>query len=104
MEGKGMVDFDAIRAEFPILDQSVHGHPLVYLDSAATAQKPRCVIDAEADFYRHDNAAVHRGAHELAARSTVAFERARASMARLVGACADEVARRSSSPAAPPPG
>lgn len=85
-----MVDFDAIRAEFPILDQSVHGHPLVYLDSAATAQKPRCVIDAEADFYRHDNAAVHRGAHELAARSTVAFERARASMARLVGACADE--------------
>ena len=90
MEGKGMVDFDAIRAEFPILDQSVHGHPLVYLDSAATAQKPRCVIDAEADFYRHDNAAVHRGAHELAARSTVAFERARASMARLVGACVDE--------------
>ena len=62
----------------------------MYLDSAATAQKPRCVIDAEADFYRHDNAAVHRGAHELAARSTVAFERARASMARLVGACADE--------------
>ena len=90
MEGKGMVDFDAIRAEFPILDQTVHGHPLVYLDSAATAQKPQCVIDAEADFYRHDNAAVHRGAHELAARSTVAFERARASMARLVGACADE--------------
>ena len=90
MEGKGMVDFDAIRAEFPILDQSVHGHPLVYLDSAATAQKPRCVIDTESEFYRRDNAAVHRGAHELAARSTVAFEHARASMARLVGACADE--------------
>ena len=90
MEGKGMVDFDAIRAEFPILDQSVHGHPLVYLDSAATSQKPRCVIDTESEFYRRDNAAVHRGAHELAARSTVAFEHARASMARLVGACADE--------------
>ena len=90
MEGKGMVDFDAIRAEFPILDQTIHGHPLVYLDSAATAQKPQCVIDAESAFYRRDNAAVHRGAHELAARSTVAFERARASMARLVGACADE--------------
>ena len=90
MEGKGMVDFDAIRAEFPILDQMIHGHPLVYLDSAATAQKPQCVIDAESSFYRRDNAAVHRGAHELAARSTVAFERARASMARLVGACADE--------------
>ncbi|WP_033514702.1 SufS family cysteine desulfurase [Bifidobacterium pullorum] len=85
-----MVDFDAIRAEFPILDQTIHGHPLVYLDSAATAQKPQCVIDAESSFYRRDNAAVHRGAHELAARSTVAFERARASMARLVGACADE--------------
>lgn len=90
MEGKDMVDFDAIRAEFPILDQTVHGHPLVYLDSAATSQKPRCVIDTESEFYRRDNAAVHRGAHELAARSTVAFERARASMARLVGACADE--------------
>ena len=90
MEGKDMVDFDAIRAEFPILDQMVHGHPLVYLDSAATSQKPRCVIDAESEFYRRDNAAVHRGAHELAARSTVAFEHARASMARLVGACADE--------------
>ena len=90
MEGKGMVDFDAIRAEFPILDQTVHGHPLVYLDSAATSQKPRCVIDTESEFYRRDNAAVHRGAHELAARSTVAFEHARASMARLVGACADE--------------
>lgn len=90
MEGKDMVDFDAIRAEFPILDQTVHGHPLVYLDSAATAQKPQCVIDAESSFYRRDNAAVHRGAHELAARSTVAFEHARASMARLVGACADE--------------
>ncbi|WP_288240364.1 SufS family cysteine desulfurase, partial [uncultured Bifidobacterium sp.] len=85
-----MVDFDAIRAEFTVLDQTIHGHPLVYLDSAATAQKPQCVIDAESSFYRRDNAAVHRGAHELAARSTVAFERARASMARLVGACADE--------------
>ena len=90
MEGKDMVDFDAIRAEFTVLDQTIHGHPLVYLDSAATAQKPQCVIDAESSFYRRDNAAVHRGAHELAARSTVAFERARASMARLVGACADE--------------
>lgn len=85
-----MVDFSAIRDEFPILDQYVHGHRLVYLDSAATAQKPRCVIDAEAEFYRRDNAAVHRGAHELAARSTVAFEHARASVARLVGANADE--------------
>ena len=85
-----MVNFDEIRAQFPILDQQVHGHPLVYLDSAATSQKPQCVIDAEADFYRTINAGVHRGAHELAARSTEAFEQARAKVARLVGANAEE--------------
>lgn len=82
----GMTDFAAIRKEFPILDQEIHGHPLVYLDSAATSQKPQCVIDAESDFYRTINAGVHRGAHELAARSTMAFEEARAKVARLVGA------------------
>ena len=81
-----MTDFAAIRKEFPILDQEIHGHPLVYLDSAATSQKPQCVIDAESDFYRTINAGVHRGAHELAARSTMAFEEARAKVARLVGA------------------
>lgn len=85
-----MTDFATIRKEFPILDQRIHGHPLVYLDSAATAQKPQCVIDAEAEFYRTINAGVHRGAHELAARSTMAFEGARAKMARLVGANATE--------------
>ena len=68
-----MTDFAAIRKEFPILDQEIHGHPLVYLDSAATSQKPQCVIDAESDFYRTINAGVHRGAHELAARSTMTF-------------------------------
>lgn len=85
-----MTDFAAIREEFPILDQQIHGHPLVYLDSAATSQKPQCVIDVEAEFYRTINAGVHRGAHELAARSTMAFEEARAKMARLVGANAAE--------------
>ncbi|MBT1178379.1 cysteine desulfurase [Bifidobacterium vespertilionis] len=85
-----MVDFSEIRGQFPILDQQVHGHPLVYLDSAATSQKPQCVIDAEAKFYRTINAGVHRGAHELAARSTEAFEQARAKVARLVGANAVE--------------
>lgn len=85
-----MVDFAAIRGEFPILDQDIHGHPLVYLDSAATSQKPQCVIDAESEFYRTINAGVHRGAHELAARSTMAFEDARAKVARLVGANAEE--------------
>lgn len=79
-----------IRSEFAILNQQVHDKPLVYLDSAATAQKPQCVIDAECEFYRTDNAGVHRGAHELAARSTMAFEQARAQMAQLVGACAEE--------------
>lgn len=85
-----MSDFAAIREQFPILNQEIHGHPLVYLDSAATAQKPQCVIDAESEFYRTINAGVHRGAHELAARSTQAFEDARASVAKLVGASAVE--------------
>ena len=81
-----MVIDDSIRQQFPILDQQVHGHPLVYLDSAATAQKPLAVIDAVRDFYLKDNAGVHRGAHELAARSTMAFEHARSRVAALVGA------------------
>ncbi|RBP98328.1 cysteine desulfurase [Bifidobacterium aemilianum] len=85
-----MVDCKAIRGEFPILDQKIHGKPLVYLDSGATAQKPQAVIEAESDFYQTINAGVHRGAHELAARSTMAFEEARASMARLVGAGYEE--------------
>ena len=84
------MDFESIREQFPILRRQVHGRPLVYLDSAATAQKPLRVIEAEGDFYRTVNAGVHRGAHELAALSTDAFERARASMARLVGANASE--------------
>ena len=84
------VDFAAIRQQFPILDQEIHGHPLVYLDSAATSQKPQCVIDSESEFYRTINAGVHRGAHELAARSTLAFEEARAKVARLVGANSEE--------------
>lgn len=81
-----MIDFSKIRSQFPILDQEIHGHPLVYLDSAATSQKPQCVIDAETEFYRTINAGVHRGAHELATRSTMAFEQARAKVAKLVGA------------------
>lgn len=85
-----MVDFEGVREEFPILNQRIHGHPLVYLDSAATAQKPTAVIDAEDKFYRTINAGVHRGAHELAARSTMAFEQARAAVAKLVGANAQD--------------
>ena len=93
-----MREFSDLRSQFPILRRTVHGNslydtvhgkPLIYLDSAATSQKPQVVIDAEKEFYETINAGVHRGAHELAARSTVAFEQARAKVARLVGACAD---------------
>ena len=71
------LDASAIRKEFPILAQQVHGKPLVYLDSAATSQKPKCVIDAITRFYLMDNANIHRGVHELSERSTLAYEAAR---------------------------
>ena len=77
------VNMESLRKDFPILDQHVHGHPLVYLDNAATSQKPRAVIDALDRFYDNDNANVHRGIHELSRRSTVAFEAARDRAARL---------------------
>ncbi|MEZ5569467.1 MAG: cysteine desulfurase [Halioglobus sp.] len=80
----------AIRADFPILAQSVNGQPLVYLDNAATTQKPAAVIDAIADYYRHDNANVHRGAHTLSDRATVAFENARETVSRFIGSPASQ--------------
>lgn len=70
-------DVDAIRAEFPLLNQRVHGQPLVYLDNGATAQKPQCVIDAIARYYRERNANIHRGAHQLSQDATNAYEAAR---------------------------
>lgn len=70
-------DVEAIRQQFPILHQEVNGKPLVYLDNGATTQKPESVIEAIANFYRFDNSNVHRGAHTLSDRSTVAFESAR---------------------------
>ncbi|WEG09044.1 SufS family cysteine desulfurase [Microbacterium horticulturae] len=82
----GALDVTAVRADFPILTESVNGEPLVYLDSAATSQKPRVVLDAERAFLEHENAAVHRGAHTLAAEATESFEDARAAVARFVGA------------------
>jgi cysteine desulfurase/selenocysteine lyase len=85
-----MVDFAGVKEEFPILKQEIHGYPLIYLDSGATAQKPQAVIDAESNFYETINAGVHRGAHELAARSTIAFEEARAKVAKLVNANSNE--------------
>ena len=74
-----------LRADFPILDQEVHGRPLVYLDSAATSQKPTPVIRAMDDYYRHDNANVHRGIYQLSERATAAYEGAREKVARLIG-------------------
>jgi cysteine desulfurase/selenocysteine lyase len=70
-------DIEAVRRDFPGLHQQVRGHPLAYLDSAATAQKPERVIEAVANFYRRDNANVHRAVHTLAGRATDAYERAR---------------------------
>ena len=81
----------AIREDFPLLTTTVNGSPLVYLDSAATSQKPLAVLDAERDFYLHRNSAVHRGAHTLAAEATEEFEEARATVARFVGVDADEI-------------
>lgn len=78
-------DLDRIRTDFPILDQQVGGHPLVYLDNAATSQKPRAVIEAVETFYRQDNANVHRGIHELSRRSTDAYEDARRRVATFIG-------------------
>jgi len=83
-----MSGFDPVRlrAEFPALDQEVNGKPLVYLDSAATSQKPRAVIDALDAYYEHDNANVHRGIHELSRRATEGYEGARGKVARWIGA------------------
>ena len=75
-----------IRREFPTLEQSVNGRPLVYLDNAATSQKPRVVLDALRAYYENDNSNVHRGIHELSRRATVAYEESRAKVAGWVGA------------------
>ncbi|WP_022924032.1 SufS family cysteine desulfurase [Serinicoccus marinus] len=86
------VEIARIRADFPLLGRTVRGgRPLVYLDSGATSQKPSVVLDAERDFYEQHNAAVHRGAHQLAEEATDAFEAARETVARFLGADAGEV-------------
>jgi cysteine desulfurase/selenocysteine lyase len=81
-------DFPAnkYRADFPILDQKVNGHPLVYLDNAASTQRPASVIDEIARYYREDHANVHRGIHALSARSTKLYENARSSVSKFLGA------------------
>jgi cysteine desulfurase/selenocysteine lyase len=80
------IDWGTLRKDFPILDQQVHGKPLIYLDNAATSQKPRAVIDALVHYYERDNANVHRGIHELSNRSTTAYEAARTRVAKFINA------------------
>jgi len=82
----GNVDWKAVREDFPILREQVHGHPLIYFDNAATSQKPRTVIDALRHYYEHENANVHRGLHELSSRATDAYERSRQRVATYLGA------------------
>jgi cysteine desulfurase / selenocysteine lyase len=84
-----MLDAESIRQDFPILHQQVHGHPLVYLDNAASTQKPRAVIEAMDAYYSRDNANVHRGIHELSNRASEAYDVARGAVARFFG-IADE--------------
>jgi len=79
-------EVEAVRADFPILHQQVHGKPLAYLDSAASAQRPAQVIDAMANYDRHDHANVHRGVHALSQRATEAFEGAREKLRRYINA------------------
>jgi cysteine desulfurase/selenocysteine lyase len=79
-------DVNAVRRDFPILQERVNGRPLVWFDNAATTQKPRCVIDRLVHFYEHENSNIHRAAHELAARATDAYEEARETVRRFIGA------------------
>lgn len=80
------MDIKAIRADFPLLDQEVNGHPLVYLDSAATAQKPNQVIESVDDYYRSNNANVHRGVHTIGTRATEQYEGARDRVRQFINA------------------
>ena len=86
VENNSGFDVEAIRRDFPILQQQINGHPLVYLDNAATTQKPNAVIDAISNYYRNDNSNVHRGAHTLSDRATAQFEGAREKVARFLNA------------------
>ena len=79
-------DVERIRADFPILQEKIRGHQLVYLDNAATSQKPKLVIDAIVRYYEHDNANIHRGVHYLSERATEEYERARKTVQSFLGA------------------
>src|SRR3989337_2976978 len=91
MDNEGMkFDVEKIRKDFPILSRTIHGKPLVYLDSAATSQKPRAVLEAMDDYYERHNANVHRGVHTLSDEATTMVERARDKVAKFIGAAARE--------------
>lgn len=90
MSDQAVFDVAAIRAQFPLLSETAHGKPLVYLDNGATTQKPDAVLQALDGYYRHLNSNVHRGAHDLADRATRAFEASRAKVAAFVGAARHE--------------
>ncbi|MBC7983277.1 MAG: aminotransferase class V-fold PLP-dependent enzyme, partial [Candidatus Obscuribacterales bacterium] len=77
---------DAIRRDFPVLHQAVHGKHLVYLDNAASSQRPKQVIDAISHYYEHDHANIHRGVHALSQRATAAYEGARETTRRFINA------------------
>ncbi len=81
-----MLDINQIRADFPVLTRRIHGKPLVYLDNAATSQKPVSVIEAMGDYYRRHNANIHRGVHTLAEEATAAYEGARRRIGRFINA------------------
>ncbi|CAD5109490.1 family 2A encapsulin nanocompartment cargo protein cysteine desulfurase [Zestomonas carbonaria] len=91
-QSQGAFDVQAVRRDFPILQERVNGKPLVWLDNAATTHKPKAVIERISYFYEHENSNIHRAAHELAARATDAYEGARGKVARFLGArSADEI-------------
>jgi cysteine desulfurase/selenocysteine lyase len=86
MRAMTSIDWAKVRDDFPILQQEVNGRPLLYMDNAASSQKPRAVIEALVHYYENDNANVHRGLHELSSRATDAYEGARGKVARYLGA------------------
>ena len=85
-----MLDINNIRSQFPILTTQVYGRPLVYLDNAATTQKPRCVVEAEREQYYTANANVHRGVHYLSQQATDLLEQARQRVSRFINAPSEQ--------------
>ncbi|MGB2009366.1 MAG: aminotransferase class V-fold PLP-dependent enzyme, partial [Cycloclasticus pugetii] len=90
VENLAAYDVDKIRQDFPVLDQQVRGKPLVYLDNAATSQKPKQVIDSIVNYYENDNANIHRGVHTLSERATLSYENARKTVQQFLNAASEK--------------